>query len=138
MAAPSVNKLVESFKNPTIPPINGKPTYATIRAMYNLLNSNAASVNTNLSCGMLVHLCLTLSPTVYATLLTTRVVPPLNPGVTPVIPAGTTAPKAASIRYTHDASTLAFNTFRNIDRSIHQQLMGAIKDKFVRVKHSPY
>ena len=76
MAAPTVNKLVKSFKNPHIPPIDGDPTYTTLQGMHKLLNSNAASVATNLSCMTLGHLCLNLSPTVYATLLTTRVVPP--------------------------------------------------------------
>ena len=85
MAAPSVNNIVESFENPTIPPIDGKLTYATFHDMHKLLNSNATSVDTNLGCGTLGHLCLILSPTVYATLLTTQFVPPTNTGLTPVI-----------------------------------------------------
>ena len=133
MVASSVDKLVKSFENPNIPPIDGEPTYATLHAMHELMNSNAASVTTNLVCGTLGHLCLTLSPTVYATLSTTRVVLPLNPGATPVIPAGATGPEAASIRYTHNAATLAFNTFSNVDRILRQQLMGAVEDTFLRV-----
>ena len=75
MAATSFDKLVKSFKNPTIPPIDGNPMYAKIHAMYKLLNWNAVSVNTNLGCGTLRHLCLTLPPTVYTNLSTTQVVP---------------------------------------------------------------
>ena len=71
MAATSVDKIVEIFENSTIPPIDSKPMYAKIHAMYELLNSNAASVNTNLGCDTLIYLCITLSPTVYATLLKT-------------------------------------------------------------------
>ena len=93
MAAPSVDKLVESFENPNIPPIDGEPTYATLHEIHELLNSNTASVSTNIGCSTLGHLCLTLSPTVYATLSTTRFIPPLNTGATPVIPAGTTGPR---------------------------------------------
>ena len=111
METTSVNKRAESFKNTTIPLIDGKPTYATIHAMHKLLNSNTASVNTNLGCGTLGHLCLTLSPTVYTTLSTTQVVPPSNPEATPVIPAVATGPEAASIRYDNDTAMLAFNTF---------------------------
>ena len=92
MVAPSVNKLVESFEKPNIPPINRELTYATLHAVNKLLNSNVASVSTNLGCGTLGHLCLTLSPTVYETLSTTRVVSPLNPGATPIIPAGVRRP----------------------------------------------
>ena len=97
MAPPTVDKLVESFDNPHIPLIDGEPTYTTLHGIHELLKSNSASVATNLGCGTLGHLCLTLSPTVYVTLSTTRVIPPLNPGATPVIPAGATGPEAASI-----------------------------------------
>ena len=128
MAGPTFNKLVEIFENPHISPIKGKPTYATLHGMHELLNSNDASVATNLSYGTLGHLCLTLSPTVYATLSTTRVVPLLNPGAMPIIPAGATSPEAASIRYAHDAATLAFNTFANVDRALRQQLLCAVED----------
>ena len=138
MAAPSVNKLMESFEKPSIPPIESKPTYATLHAMHELLNSNAAPVNTNLSCSTLRHLCLALSPTVHVTLSTTRVVPPPNPVATPVIPAGATGPEAAYIRYAHDAATLAFNTFNNVDRALCQKILGAVEDTFVWVKHKPH
>ena len=110
MTARSVDKLVESFDNPTIPPIDGEPTYATLNAMNKLLNSNAASIKTNLVCGSLRYLFLTLSLTIYETLSEKRVVPPPNPGATPVITAGTTGPKAVSIRYAHNAATLVSST----------------------------
>ena len=79
MAATSVDILVESFKKTTISLIDGKPTYATIHAMHEILNSNAASINTKLGCGMLGHLCLTFSPSVYTNLSATWVVPHPNP-----------------------------------------------------------
>ena len=56
MAATSVNKLAESFENPTIPPIEGKLTYVTIHAMHDILNSKAACVNKNLGYGTISHL----------------------------------------------------------------------------------
>ena len=48
MAAPTVNKLVESFENPHFPPIDGKPAYATLQGMHELLNFNTTFVATNL------------------------------------------------------------------------------------------
>ena len=138
MASPSVDKLVESFENPTIPPIDGKPTYAMLHAMHELLNFNAASVSTNLGCSTLGHLCLTLFPAVYAILSTTRVVPPPNPGATPIILTGATGPESASIRYVYDASKLAFNTFHNVYCALFQELLGTVEDIFVRVKHKPH
>ena len=108
-----------------------------IHGMHEILNSNAASVNTKLGCDTLGHLCITLPPTVYTTLLATRVVPPTNTGSKPAILEGTTKTKAASICYAHDAATLAFNTFWNVDRALRKQLLGAVEDNFVRVKHMP-
>ena len=97
-----------------------------------------ASVNTNIGCGKLGHICRTLSPTIYVTLLATKVMPPPNPGATPVILAGATGPKAASIRYAYDAATLSFNTFRNVDRALRQQILGAVEDNSVGVNtHTP-
>ena len=138
MAAPSVDNLVESFENPHIPLIDGEPTYTMLHGMHKLLNSNAASVATNIGCGTLHHLCLTLSPTVYATLSTTKIVPPLNPGATFVILAGATGPEAASIWYAHDAATLYFNTFLNVDRALRHQLLGAVNGMFIQVIHKPH
>ena len=68
MAAPTVDKLVDSFENLHIPPINGEPTYDALHWIHELLNSNATSVATNLGCGTLGHFCLSLYLTVYATL----------------------------------------------------------------------
>ena len=68
MAATSVDKIVKFFENPAIPPIDGEPTYTATHAIHELLNSNMALVNTNLGWGTLIHLCLTLSPTIYANL----------------------------------------------------------------------
>ena len=97
-----------------------------------------ASVTINLGGVTLGHLCLTLSPTIYATLLITIVVSPLNPGATPIIPAKATGPEAASIPYMHNAATLAFYTFSNVDRALRQQLLGAVKDTFLQVNHKPH
>ena len=135
---PSVYKPIKSFENPNIPPINGEPTYSTLHAIHELLNLNAVSVTTNLGCSTLGHLCLTLSPTIYATLSTARVVPPLNPGATPVVSSGAIGPEAASIRYSHNAATLDFNTFSNVECALRQQLLGAIEDTLLQVKHNPH
>ena len=56
----------------------------------------------------------------------------------PVIPAGATGPESASIRYAHDTATLDFNTFANVDRTLRQQLLGAINDTFLRVLDKPH
>ena len=133
MSATSVNKLIDSFENPTIPLINSKPIYARIHSLHKLLNSNLVSARNNLGCGTVGHLCLNLYPAVYATLSATKVVPPPNTGAAPVILAGATGPKAASLRYSHNVTKIAFNMFQNIDCALRQKLLGTVKENFVRV-----
>ena len=75
----------------SIPPIIGQPTYSSIHEIHQFLSSNAASIQSNLGCGTLGLIYLTLSLTVYATLLASLFVPPPNPGATATIPSLTTA-----------------------------------------------
>ena len=88
--------------------------------LHKLLNSNAVSVSTNLGFGTLGHLYLTFSPTVYATLLETPVVPSTYTGAALVIPVSATGPKSESLQYAHDAATVAFNMFQNMDHALCQ------------------
>ena len=48
------------------------------------------------------------------------------------------APKSASIHYAHDAATPSFNTFQNVDHALCHELMGAVEDSFMQVKHRPH
>ena len=61
----AIDKIVDGFPFPTILPIIGTPTYNTINEVNLKLNSNAPSVQSNLGCGTLGLLQLTVSPTVY-------------------------------------------------------------------------
>ena len=70
----STDKIVDGFPFPTIPPIVGTPTYNTIAEVDLKLNSNSASVQSNLGCGTLGLLQLTVSPAVYNTLSVTAFV----------------------------------------------------------------
>ena len=56
-----IDKIVDGFPFPTIPPIFGTPTYNIIAEFNFKLNSNSASVQSNLGCGTLVLLQLTVS-----------------------------------------------------------------------------
>ena len=96
------------------------------------------SVSSNLGFNTLGYLCLTLSPTVYMTLLATPAVPPPNTGAGPVIPVGTTIPKAYLHQYAHSAATVVFNIFQNIYRALCQKLLGAVKDNFFHFLHRPH
>ena len=82
------------------------------------LNSNAASVQSNLGCGTLGLLFLTVSPAVYTTLSTTAFVPPVNPGPEASIPTGATGTVIADLRYFHTESTKIFTEYENTEKAL--------------------
>ena len=97
----SIDKIADGFPFPTIDPIIGTPYYEIISDMHLKLNSNAASVQSNIGCGTLGFLFLTVLPAVYATLSTTTFVPPVNPGPKLSIPTGLTGAVISDLRYHH-------------------------------------
>ena len=95
----SIKKIVDGFLFPTVDPIIGTLDYKSIADIHSKLNSNAASVQSNLGCGTLGLLFLTVLTAVYATLSTTAFFPPVNPGPEPSIPTGLTGAFIADLRY---------------------------------------
>ena len=67
----SIDKIIEGFPYPTLHRIVGEPNYASIADLHQKLNANAASVNSNLGCGTLGHLWLTLKPEICNTIVAT-------------------------------------------------------------------
>ena len=97
----SIENIVDGFPFPTIDPIVGTPDYEIIADIHLNLNLNALSVQSNLGCGTLGLLFLTVLPAVYATLSTLAFVPPVNRGPEPNIPIGTTGAVIADLQYRH-------------------------------------
>ena len=93
----SINKILEAMPHSSIPPIIGQSTYSSIHKIDQYLRSNATSIQSNLGCGTLGLIYLTLSLAVYATLSATLLVPPPNPGATVTIPSTATAAQTSSI-----------------------------------------
>ena len=104
----SIDKILEAMPHSSTPPIIGQPTYSSIHEIHQYLSSNAASIQSNLGCSTLGLIYLTLSPTVYATLLATLFVPPPNPGATATTPYTATTLQTSSIRQAHDESQEIF------------------------------
>ena len=104
-----IYRIVDGFLFPTISPIVGASNYETISEVHLKLNSNAAYVQSNLGCGTLVLLQITVSPCVYATLSATDFIAPVNPGAKPTIPSIVLVPQITNLRYAHDVATAVFN-----------------------------
>ena len=93
----ALEKIVESFPYPTVPPIVGQPSYETIAELQLKLNTNAASIHSHRGNGHLGLLFLTVKPAVYNTQSTVTFIPPTNPGQSPTVPTGSTGPQIADI-----------------------------------------
>ena len=134
----SIEKIVNGFPFPTIDPIIGAPDYKSIADIHLKLNSNAASVQSNLGCGTLGLLFLTVLPAVYTTLSTTTFVPLVNPGPKPSIPTVSTCAVIADLRYRHTESTKIFTKYENTDKSLRQILLASTDKLYIRSLRHKY
>ena len=98
----AIDKIADGFTFPTIPPTIGTPTYYTIAKVNLKLNSNSASVQSNLGCGTLGLIQLTVSPTVYNTFSSVTFIVPINPGSVLIIPSNSTGSQITELCYDFD------------------------------------
>ena len=140
----SIKNIVDGFLFPTIDPIVRTPDYESIADIHLKLNLNAASVQSNLGCGTLGLLFLTVLPAVYATLYTIPFVPPVNPGPEPRIPTGTTGAVITDLRYRHTEATKIFTEYKNTDKALllegpgtHTYVRAPYRISFRYPVHSP-
>ena len=127
----AIDKILEAMPHSSTPPIIGQPTYSSIHEIHQYLSSNAASIQSKLGCGTLGLIYLTFSPTVYATLSATLLVPPPNPGSTATIPSTVTAAQTSSIRRAHNESQEVFKEYDNTDKALKKLLISAVDDIFL-------
>ena len=127
----AIEKIVDGFPFPTIPPIFGTPTYNTISKVNLKLNSNSASVQSNLGCGTLGLLQITVSPAVYNTLSITPFIVPVNPGSVTIIPANSTRAQITKLRYAFDSAAALFNEYDRTDKALRQILLSTVDEMFI-------
>jgi hypothetical protein len=124
--ATSVESLIKSFPHPTVPPIEGPPTYESITDILQILNTNAASVHSKLGGIELGNLALTASTAVYATLSATPFELPDNPGKTPIILTQTTETNARILIRNHREALRLWREYQNVHAALKQQLISAV------------
>ena len=124
---------MESFPRPTVQPIVGKPSYLPIAALLQQCTENAASIPSTLGGGAHGHAGQVLSATDYAALPNTApFVVPANPGATATIPAGSTGPQIAAIERLFKQQTVIYQTYRNVDAALQQQILAAVPRKYLK------
>ena len=99
----SIEKIVDRFLFPTNDLIIGTLDHESVADIHLKLNPNAASVQSNLGCGTLNLLFLTVSPAVYATLW-----------------------------YCHIEATKIFTKYENMDKALRQLLLASTDKLYVR------
>ena len=127
----SAEKIVDGFLFLTIDQIIGTPDYESIADIHIKLNLNAALVQSNLGCGTLGLLFLTVSPAIYATLSDITFVLPVNLGPKPKIPAGAIGSTIANLRYHHAMATKFFTEYENTDKSLCQLLLASMDELYL-------
>ena len=124
----SIETIVDTFPHPTLTPIQGIPTFASIRQIQVELNANASSIHSNLGNGQLGLLFLTVSPATYETLSDVPFEIPVNPGPVPVIPAQMSARAAADARTEHVELKRVFDQYIATDAALKSQIIKSVDD----------
>ena len=113
------------FETSTLPKHTGEPNFEIIRNLHNLLKTNAADVLTSLGGANHGYLGLLLSDAAYALVSAAPFLRPLHPGIL-VIPQGTTAHMAATLRDQHKEALRLFLECKNVEKALQQQLTESI------------
>ena len=126
----TVEMIVDTFPHPTITPMQGIPSFVSIRQIQVELNANASSIHSNLGP------FLTVLPTTYVTLSDVSLVIPENPGPLPVIPAQMSASAAADTRTEYTELNRIFNQYIAIDLALKSQIIKSVDDLYMKaLKH---
>lgn len=118
MMATITDKITAGFPHPTVTPIVGQPSYATIAELNLQLNANAASVLSNLGDGHHGLLSLTVTTEVYNTISNVIFLVPTNPGANPTIPPASTGPQISEYRRQHIEDSCVFWEYMSTDASL--------------------
>ena len=110
MTNQDTDKITADFPHPTVDPILGLSTYATIKELHVQLNANAASIFTNLGDGQHGYFRLTVSDAQFSSVSAVPFVAPVNPGATVTYPLNATS---ARIRQADDAHDKAYRLFKD-------------------------
>ena len=138
ISIPSVDEIRSGFPQPSVPAIDGEPTYESIKTVHDILKSNAASVPTTLGGGAHGHLGLVLNPTVYLVVTGANFVSPANPGVTATIPTGSTTAQIGVLTRQFNSDYKIYTECGRTEQALKQLLLGAVDDIYVSSLRNQY
>ena len=127
----TINKILEGFPFPRIALIVGPPNFETISELHMKLNSNVASIQSNLGDSALDLLYLAVSQTIYTTLSTPPFIVSVIPGSEPIIPNGSTGSNIADLRYAFQLANYILTEYNWTDKALHQILLASFDKLYV-------
>ena len=107
------------FPHPTVPHLDGKPTYITIKKLHDLLKSNAASIPSTLGGGIHGHLGLVLDNTLYTTIAGVALTAPASPGAYANIPVGSTNAQIGVLTRQFNADFKQYTEYNRTDQALN-------------------
>ena len=131
-ASLELGKIWESFPNPTIPKIHGKPHYFSIAEAHAPLNENATSMYSSCGNPALGHYILTALDAYYLLRAGIAFIIPFNPGVHPILAPGSTDAQIAHTKREHEESTRKFLLFKAVDNDLKNQLVNTIDNIYIK------
>ena len=127
----TVESITEGFPNPSIPRIEGEPSFQSIKEIEKLLIENAASVSSELGGGNRRYLGLVLSPAKHNTVTGVNFEPHLNPRALPVFPEHLTQPQIAQANATYKDRLSLWREQEVAIKALKNKLTGAAESKFL-------
>jgi hypothetical protein len=126
-AAPAI-----TFARPDLTPITGEPTNSSLKLLQAKLNANAISIPSNCGGGAHGHLSLIQCPANYLFLTDgTGFEPPVNPGLTPTLPANATGNQITEANRQYRVDQLEYSLYLAVERNLKTQLTSAIDSLFI-------
>ena len=132
----SVETVLDSFPKQTITPIEGLPTYETIKLVNDELSANAASVHSTLGGGNHGYLGITVTTAVYATISNTAFASPTMH--TQPNTAGLTGPQISALNRAYDANVKKFREYCAVEGALKKQLLVAVDDIYLEAIKERY
>ena len=114
-------------------PTIGISSYESVVEVHIKLNSNAASVHSELGNDTLGIFVLTVAPAVYYNLAGIPFITPLKPGQIFVIPLGSTGPTLTALDAAHKIQGHIWKEYLAVDKALKQQLLGCVNEMYYRM-----
>ena len=135
MSGPTtVDDVLAAFPHPSLPKIQGRPTYEALHALRQQLRTNAASIPTALGGGQHGYAAITMTDQQYQQLTNQQFVTPAYPGVHPAIPANATGHQIKQLEREHKADLQQYQQYVAVQQALKKQLIQAIDPIYLKAQ----